>query len=116
MLSEKDDPRWSQFRLDELKAIVYEAESVQSYVAAHAQGTQGIINALMAGVKTIEHGIYIDERGIELMLEQKAVLVPTLSIVHRIIQEGHKFGVPEFGILQGTASLSGAYRAYDHSS
>ncbi|MBB6023216.1 imidazolonepropionase-like amidohydrolase [Paenibacillus sp. JGP012] len=98
VLSEKDDPRWSQFRLDELKAIVYEAESVQSYVAAHAQGTQGIINALMAGVKTIEHGIYIDERGIELMLQQKAVLVPTLSIVHRIIQEGHKFGVPEFGI------------------
>lgn len=98
VLSEKDDPRWSQFRLDELKAIVYEAEAVQSYVASHAQGTQGIKNALYAGVKTIEHGIYIDEEGISLMLDQKAVLVPTLSIVHRIIQEGDKFGVPEFGI------------------
>ncbi|MCM3172723.1 amidohydrolase family protein [Paenibacillus sp. MER 99-2] len=98
VLSEKDDPRWSQFRLDELKAIVYEAEAVQSYVASHAQGTQGIKNALLAGVRTIEHGIYIDEEGIGLMLDQKAILVPTLAIVHRIIQEGHKYGVPEFGI------------------
>ncbi|WP_339303603.1 amidohydrolase family protein [Paenibacillus sp. FSL R5-0519] len=98
VLSEKDDPRWSQFRLDELKAIVYEAEAVQSYVAAHAQGTQGIKNALEAGVRTIEHGIYIDEEGLGMMLDQKAVLVPTLAIVHRIIKEGHKYGVPEFGI------------------
>ncbi|WP_145407414.1 metal-dependent hydrolase family protein [Paenibacillus xylanexedens] len=98
VLSEKDDPRWSQFRLDELKAIVYEAEAVQSYVASHAQGTQGIKNALLAGVRTIEHGIYIDEEGIGMMLDQKAILVPTLAIVHRIIQEGHKYGVPEFGI------------------
>lgn len=98
VLSEKDDPRWSQFTMDELKAIVYEAEAVNSYVASHAQGTQGIKNALIAGVRTIEHGIYIDEDGIGMMLDQQAVLVPTLAIVHRIIKEGHKYGVPEFGI------------------
>ncbi|WP_411342769.1 amidohydrolase family protein [Paenibacillus sp. WLX1005] len=103
VLSEKDDPRWSQFNMDELKAIVYEAEAVQSYVASHAQGTQGIKNALLAGVKTIEHGIYIDEDGIELMLDRKAILVPTLAIVHRIIKEGHLYGVPEFGLRKARA-------------
>ncbi|SFJ93892.1 metal-dependent hydrolase family protein [Thermoflavimicrobium dichotomicum] len=98
VLSEKDDPRFSQFTIDEIRAIVYEAEAVGSFVASHAQGTQGIKNALIAGVKTIEHGIFIDDEGIELMLERDAILVPTLSIVHRLITEGEKHGVPEFGL------------------
>lgn len=98
VLSEKDDPRWPQFTLDELKAIVYEAEAVESYVASHAQGTEGIKNALKAGVKTIEHGIYIDDEGIEMMLDQESYLVPTLSIVKRIVEKGHLYGVPDFGI------------------
>ncbi|WP_168188863.1 metal-dependent hydrolase family protein [Thermoflavimicrobium daqui] len=98
VLSEKDDPRFSQFTIDEIKAIVYEAEAVGSFVASHAQGTQGIKNALIAGVKTIEHGIFIDDEGIELMLKRDAILVPTLSIVHRLITEGKNHGVPEFGL------------------
>ncbi|WP_163970334.1 metal-dependent hydrolase family protein [Oceanobacillus halotolerans] len=98
VLSEKDDPRWPQFTVDEIKAIVHEAEAVGSYVASHAQGAEGIKNALVAGVKTIEHGIYIDDEGIDLMVKQSAYLVPTLSIVKRIVERGHLHGVPEFGI------------------
>ncbi|KIL48230.1 metal-dependent hydrolase family protein [Jeotgalibacillus soli] len=98
VLSEKDDPRSPQFTVEEISAIVYEAEAVGSYVASHAQSTQGIKNALKAGVKTIEHGILIDDEGIEMMLKQDAYLVPTFSIVKRIVNEGHKFGVPEFGL------------------
>ena len=98
VLSEKDDPRSPQFTIDEIKAIVYEAEAVGSYVASHAQSTIGIKNALIAGVKTIEHGILIDDEGIDMMIERDAILVPTLSIVHRIVTEGSKYGVPEFGI------------------
>ncbi|WP_408006988.1 amidohydrolase family protein [Pseudalkalibacillus sp. A8] len=98
VLSEKDDPRSPQLTVEEISAIVYEAEAVGSYVASHAQSTQGIINALKAGVKTIEHGILIDEEGIELMLENEAYLVPTLAIVKRIVDVGDQYGVPEFGL------------------
>ncbi len=98
VLSEKDDPRSPQFTVEEIEAMVYEAEAVGSYVAAHAQSTQGIKNALKAGVKTIEHGILIDDEGIEMMLDRDAYLVPTFSIVKRIVQQGHLYGVPEFGL------------------
>ena len=98
VLSEKDDPRSPQLTVEEIAAIVYEAEAVGSYVASHAQSTQGIINALKAGVKTIEHGILIDEEGIQLMLQNDAYLVPTLAIVKRIVDEGAQHGVPEFGL------------------
>ncbi|WP_048600573.1 metal-dependent hydrolase family protein [Rubeoparvulum massiliense] len=100
VLSEKDDPRSPQFTVEEIKAIVYEAEAVGSYVASHAQSTQGIKNALIAGVRTIEHGILIDDEGIEMMLERGAILVPTLSIVKRIVEQGHLYGVPEFGLAK----------------
>lgn len=78
VLSPSDDPRHSQFTLDEIRAIVGEAEAQGTYVMAHAQGTAGIRNALLAGVRTIEHGIYLDDETIQLMLDKDAWLVPTL--------------------------------------
>jgi imidazolonepropionase-like amidohydrolase len=51
-------------------------------VAAHAQGTVGIKNALRGGVTSVEHGYLIDDEGIDLMLEKGAFLVPTLSTFH----------------------------------
>ena len=45
---------------------------------SHAQSTVGIKNAVRAGVRSIEHGIYLDDEAIELMLEHGAYLVPTL--------------------------------------
>lgn len=100
VLSEKDDPKSSQFTIEEIEAIVYEAEAVGSFVASHAQGAQGIKTALKAGVRTIEHGIYIDDEGIDLMLKKSAILVPTLAIVQRIVDEGDKYGVPEYGLTK----------------
>ena len=51
-------------------------------VAAHAQGTQGIKNALRGGVSSIEHGYLVDNEGIDLLLEKGTFLVPTLSTFH----------------------------------
>lgn len=79
VLSPTDDPRHSQFTVAELEAIVSEAQTQGTYVMAHAQGTQGVRNALAAGVRSIEHGIFIDEETIELFLERDAFLVPTLQ-------------------------------------
>ncbi len=45
---------------------------------AHAQAADGIKNAVRAGVRSIEHGIYLDDEAIGLMLERGTWLVPTL--------------------------------------
>ncbi|GAA2093926.1 amidohydrolase family protein [Brevibacterium salitolerans] len=79
VLSPTDDPRHSQFTVAEIEAIVAEAETQGAYVMSHAQGTQGIRNALNAGVRSIEHGIFLDEETIQLFLEKDAFLVPTLQ-------------------------------------
>ena len=78
VLSPTDDPRHAHFRSDELTALVTEAAAAGRWVMAHAQGSDGIKAALRAGVRSIEHGIYLDDEAIELLLEQDAWLVPTL--------------------------------------
>jgi imidazolonepropionase-like amidohydrolase len=78
VLSPRDDPRHAHFRPDELEVLVAEATAAGMFVMAHAQGAEGIKNAVRAGVRSIEHGVFLDDEGIELMLEQGTWLVPTL--------------------------------------
>ncbi|MBW6463724.1 MAG: amidohydrolase family protein [Bacillota bacterium] len=87
-----------QYGLDELEVIVDEANKLGLRVAAHAHGAQGIVNAALAGVKTIEHGSFIDERGIELMLEKNIYLVPTFVAGYHIFKNAKESGVPDFMI------------------
>jgi imidazolonepropionase-like amidohydrolase len=98
VLSEKDHPHQSQMTDEEIAAITQEAHRVEIPVAAHAQGAEGVKNALQNGVDTIEHGIYIDDECIELLNETDGVLVPTLAIVHRVCEQGEDHGIPEFGL------------------
>ena len=78
VLSPRDDPRHPQFSPDELEVCVSEAAAAGLTVMAHAQGKPGILNAVRAGVRSIEHGIYADEECFEAMLERGTYLVPTL--------------------------------------
>jgi imidazolonepropionase-like amidohydrolase len=78
VLSVGSDPRRAHFRPAELDVLVEEATAAGRYVMAHAQATDGIINAVRAGIRSIEHGIFLDDRAIELMLEHGTWLVPTL--------------------------------------
>lgn len=78
VLSASDSPRSSQLTIEEIATAVYEAAAQDKRCMAHAQGTQGIKNALIAGVASIEHGVYLTEELIHLMLEREAYLVPTL--------------------------------------
>lgn len=86
-----DDPQDAQFSPEEIKAIVDEAARAKRIVAAHAHGKEGIINALHAGVKTIEHGSYIDEDCIKLMKEKGAILVPTRLIIEALLKDPKGF-------------------------
>lgn len=72
----------SHFSQEEIRAAVEEAENMGSYVSTHAQATRGIKMALKNGVKCIEHGFYLDEECIELMVKNNCYLVPTLAIMH----------------------------------
>ncbi|HEX2222057.1 MAG TPA: amidohydrolase family protein [Candidatus Limnocylindria bacterium] len=78
VLSPRDRPTHAHLRPAELEALVEEAEAAEVFVMAHAQATPGIKNAIRAGIRSIEHGIYLDDEAIELMLERGTWLVPTL--------------------------------------
>ena len=78
VLSPRDDPRHSQFTPAELDILVTEATAQGRYVMAHAQGADGIKNAVRAGIRSIEHGIHLDDEAIDLMLHHDTWLVPTL--------------------------------------
>jgi imidazolonepropionase-like amidohydrolase len=67
-----------QFMNDELAGIIETAQDYGLWVAAHAHGTEGIIRAVEAGVNSIEHGTYLDETGMDLMIAKGTYYVPTI--------------------------------------
>jgi imidazolonepropionase-like amidohydrolase len=93
VLSPRDDPRHGHFRDDELVALVAEADAVGIPVMAHAQGAPGIKAAIRAGIRSIEHGIYLDDEAIELMLARGTFFVPTLVAPMGVI-EAAEAGAP----------------------
>ena len=118
VMSERDVSFSSQYCLEEIRAFVEEAHNVGVRTASHAQGTQGIKNALLGGVETIEHGIYLDEECIDMMIKKGRYLVPTLAIFQAIVTKGAEAGVLESSIRKaGTAqeahveSFKNAYEA-----
>ena len=86
VLSEVDHPIHQQFTLPELRAIVEVAGLAERVVAAHCHGKPGIVAALEAGVRTIEHGTYLDDECCDAMRETGAILVPTRTIIEDMLQ------------------------------
>jgi len=96
VMSEIDHPVHQQFGDDELRAIVEEAAMADRVVAAHCHGKPGIMAALRAGVRTIEHGTYLDEEAADAMCELGAILVPTRHIVEEFLATGAASGLPDY--------------------
>lgn len=91
--SPTDQPEYVQFSAEELSVIVEEAEFHRGKkVFAHAQGAAGIINAIKAGIHSIEHGIFLTDEVIELMLQHGTYLVPTLLAPIGVIESAEKHG------------------------
>ena len=80
-------PPAAQYSQTELDAIVWEAHAAGKKVLCHAEGGPGVMNALKAGVDSIEHGFYLDDDVIELMLKNGTYLVPTLSAAPAVIKQ-----------------------------
>jgi len=96
VLSKGDDPKASQFTLEEMKAIVTDAHRLGRKVAAHAHGGQGIIWASEAGVDSIEHGTYIDDAGIATLKKNGTYMVPTIYLNDWLVENMERIGMPEF--------------------
>src|SRR5689334_4679104 len=95
VLSKGDDPRASQYTLEEMKAIVADAHRLGRKVAAHAHGAQGIAWASEAGVDSIEHGSYIDDAGIAMMKKNGTYLVPTQYLSDWMSANAEKIRLPD---------------------
>ena len=96
VMSQVDHPIHQQFSDDELRAIVEEAARADRVVAAHCHGKPGIMAALRAGVRTIEHGTYLDEEAADAMRECDAILVPTRLIIEEFLAYGPAAGLPDY--------------------
>jgi imidazolonepropionase-like amidohydrolase len=77
--SPADDPMDPHFAQDELDMIVSTAADLGRWVMSHAHGPEGIKRATRAGVRSIEHGTFLDQESAELMLERGTWLVPTIT-------------------------------------
>lgn len=90
------EPGNAQFTVDEMKVMIEEAHKAGRKTATHAQGLQGIKNALYAGIDSIEHGCFLDDECLERMKEQNTFLVPTLCAPQCIIDKGVENGVAQY--------------------
>lgn len=106
VLSLNDQPEDSQFSDPELRAIVEEAARSSRVVASHAIGKSGIMNALRAGVKSIEHGMYLDREVTDLMKEKGAILVPTRHIVECLAADPSELSPPLVKKMRRMVQLS----------
>jgi imidazolonepropionase-like amidohydrolase len=110
-------PGNAQLLPDELDAAITEAHRHGLRVAAHAIGTEGIKNALRAGIDSIEHGHMLDDEAIEIFKQRDVYLVPTLAAPTCILENIHNGGQPAFVVQKAEqvneAMLRNIRRAYE---
>jgi imidazolonepropionase-like amidohydrolase len=111
--TEGEEPGSPQLTTEEMSAAVEEAHKAGRKVAAHAEGLQGILNAIDAGVDTIEHGNFLDEEAAQRMVAGGQVLVPTLSPFYRMAQLGTAGGIPEYAARKAKQVVSGSFHAIE---
>lgn len=80
---------------DEMHAVVQTAHNHGMKVTGHCRATEGIKNALRAGYDAIEHGTFMDDEAMDLLLERDVPVVPALYFEKASIERG-----PEFGLSQ----------------
>lgn len=107
VMSPTDHPEFTQFSQAELEVMVEEGRFRRGIkVMAHAQGAEGIKNAVRAGIHSIEHGIYLDDEAIDLMLKHGTFLVPTLLAPVAVVEIAEATGrVSEWALRKAKESI-----------
>lgn len=107
------EPGAQQLGEDEIRAGVEEAHKVGKLAATHAQGTEGIKAALRAGIDTVEHGIFLDDEAIQIMLERGVVFVPTLAAPYQIVEAGEEKGIPAYALEKSRRVMQSHFRSFE---
>ena len=94
-------PEFSQLNLEEMTAAITEAHRAGKKTATHAHGKAGIKTAVLAGIDSVEHGSYIDDECIDLMLERGTALCPTLSTHYFTMKFGTEAGIAPWKVEKG---------------
>ena len=117
-MSPSDEIDTSQYSPEELRAVVFEAQSAGTYVGAHVYSSRSILNCVSAGIRTLEHGNLLDEKAALAIRDAGAYLVPTLVTYEMISRLGKSFGIPDNNVRKineakerGLEALAIAHRA-----
>lgn len=91
------NPEDAHYTEEEMAAGIGEAHRFHRHCASHAQGEQGILNAVRGGIDSIEHGFCLTETCIALMLERGTFVVPTLAALWNIVSNDNR-GIPAYAL------------------
>lgn len=95
VLSPNDPLERCQYSEAEIRAIVEECERHGAYACAHCHAAQAIRRCVEFGVRTIEHGTLIDEETARFVAQNGAYVVPTMSVLSALMEDGVQMGMPE---------------------
>lgn len=98
------NPEDAHYSAEEMAAGIAEGHRFHKPCASHAQGRDGILNAVRGGVDSIEHGIFMDDRCVEEMIERGTYLVPTISALKNIMANADH-GIPDY-VIEKTARVA----------
>ncbi len=118
VLTPSVEPGCAQLTYEEMKAGIEVAHRAGKKTATHAMGSQGIMDALRAGIDSIEHGIYLTDEIISFMIENKVFFIPTIAALHHIEKMGVAGGIPAWAVKKSAvvaphhrASIQKAHQA-----
>jgi len=103
-----------ELTVPELEALVDAAAAKGVPTAAHAHGTEGIKNAVRAGITSVEHGTFMDAEAARMMAERGTYWVPTASALHGFDDVGPEDGVPEYAVRKAGQTTAAFDEAFDH--
>lgn len=101
------NPEDAHYCAEEMAAGIAEGHRFHKPCASHAQGTEGILNAVRGGIDSIEHGIFMNDECVAEMLERGTYLVPTLAALANILEGADK--VPAY-VLEKARRVTDAQR------
>src|SRR5436190_2444426 len=80
---------------EEMYAVVQTAHNHKLKVTGHCRATEGIKNALRAGYDTLEHGTFMDDEALEMLMVRNTPVVPALQFELASVERGKEFGLPQ---------------------
>jgi imidazolonepropionase-like amidohydrolase len=112
VLSPLDSPDAVQVSPEELRQIVETAHGLRVKVAAHVENREAVMDAIVAGVDSVEHGPGADEACFRLMTEKHTVYVPTVFVVDNILMNGKNMNLPDYSLRKAQEISARHFASY----